>query len=99
NYDLTVKGLHRFKFLLGGEILKNIGNSTGESVTFLPGNEDWLFNHPVLPPDSIPSPTLPGVNIANPAHTRSFGTQNEYSFLSYYGRINYTYKDRYMLTG
>jgi TonB-linked SusC/RagA family outer membrane protein len=99
NYDLQVKGVHRFKFLLGGEILRNIGNSNGENVIFLPGNEDWLFNHPVLPPDSIPSPTLPGVNIANPAHTRSFGTQNEYSFLSYYGRINYTYKDRYMLTG
>lgn len=98
NYDLQLKGVHRFKFLLGGEILKNIGNSNGESATFAPGNEDWLFNKPVLPPDSIPSPTLPGVNIANPAHTRSFGTQNEYSFLSYYGRINYTYKDRYIVT-
>jgi TonB-linked SusC/RagA family outer membrane protein len=99
NYDLQVKGVHRFKFLLGGEILKNIVNSKGESVTFLPGSEDWLFNHPVLPPDSIPSPTNPAVNIANPSHTRSTGTVNEYSFLSYYGRINYTYKDRYLFTG
>lgn len=99
NYDLQLGAQHRFKFLLGGEILKNISNSNGESVTFLPGQEDWLFNNPVLPPDSIPSPTNPAINIANPAHTRSVGTQSEYSFLSYYGRINYAFKDRYIFTG
>ncbi|MBV9987336.1 MAG: TonB-dependent receptor, partial [Chitinophagaceae bacterium] len=99
NYDVQVKGVHRFKFLLGGEMLKYVTNSKGESVTFAYGAEDWLFNHPVLPPDSIPSPTNPAVNIANPAHTRTTGTETEYSFLSYYGRINYTYKDRYIFTG
>jgi TonB-linked SusC/RagA family outer membrane protein len=99
NYDLQLKGSHRFKFLLGGEMLKYVTNSKNESVVFVPGNEDWLFNHPVLPPDSIPSPTNPSINIANPSHTRSTGTQSEYSFLSYYGRVNYAFKDRYIFTG
>jgi TonB-linked SusC/RagA family outer membrane protein len=98
NYDLQVKGIHRFKFLLGGEMLKNIANSKGENVIFVPGAEDWLFNNPVLPPDSIPSPTNPAINIANPSHTRSVGTQNEYTFLSYYARMNYTFRDRYIFT-
>jgi TonB-linked SusC/RagA family outer membrane protein len=98
NYDLQVKGIHRFKFLLGGEMLKNIANSKGENVIFVPGTEDWLFNNPVLPPDSIPSPTNPAIKIANPSHTRSVGTQNEYTFLSYYARMNYTFKDRYIFT-
>lgn len=99
NYDLQVNNVHRFKFLVGGEILKYTQNSKGENVIFVPGTEDWLFNNPVLPPDSIPSPTNPAVKIANPNHTYSFGTVNEYSFMSYYGRVNYTYKDRYILTG
>ncbi|MDB5229829.1 MAG: putative outer membrane protein involved in nutrient binding [Chitinophagaceae bacterium] len=99
NYNLQLKQVHRFKFLLGGEILKYTTNSKSESVTFLPGAEDWLFNNPVLPPDSIPSPTNPAINIGNPSHTRSTGTQTQYSFLSYYGRVNYTFKDRYLFTG
>ena len=98
NYDLKVKDIHRFKFLLGGEMLKYGSNTNTQSVIFVPGAEDWLFNNPVLPPDSIPSPANPNLKIANPNNTRSKGAPSEYSFMSYYSRINYALKDRYLLT-
>lgn len=98
NYDLKIHDIHRFKFLLGGEGLKYVSKSNSQNVIFVPGTENWLFNNPVLPPDSIPSPTNPNIKIANPNNTRSKGAPSEYTFISYYSRINYALKDRYLLT-
>jgi TonB-linked SusC/RagA family outer membrane protein len=92
NYALNFTDMHRFRFMVGTEILKYVSTSNVRNVTFAAGQEDWLFNNPVLPPETNPNGT-PNTNnrfTANPP--------SNYSFLSYFGRLNYSLMDRYMLT-
>ncbi|MDB5208260.1 MAG: putative outer membrane protein involved in nutrient binding [Flavisolibacter sp.] len=93
NYAMNIKNIHRLKFMVGSEILKNVSQSNTRNVTFVAGQEDWLFNNPVLPLE-INANGTPNTN-----NRYTVNNPSEYSFLSYFGRVNYTLKDRYMLTG
>jgi TonB-linked SusC/RagA family outer membrane protein len=92
NYALALPGEHRFKFMAGGEMQKYHTGSQSHNVTFTPGAEDWLFNNPELPAETNPNGT-PNTN-----NRKTFNPPSEFSFLSYFGRVNYSFKDRYMLT-
>lgn len=83
NYALKVGDNHRFHFLLGTEALKSKRTSNYRNVVFEMGKEDWLYNNPEFDP-------------AKETSTRY--SNQEYSFISFFGRVNYTLKERYMLT-
>lgn len=85
NYDLKVGTDHSFKFLLGTEFMKSVSDYKYHNVTFEPGKEDWLFN----------SPQLPEVGASN---NRGTNPQQAYSFVSFFGRVNYAWKQRYLAT-
>jgi TonB-dependent starch-binding outer membrane protein SusC len=92
NYDLNLKEIHRFKFMVGSEILKYVSESNVRNVTFAVGQEDWLFNTPVLPPE------LNANGTPNTNNRFTINAPSNYSFISYFGRLNYSLRDRYMLT-
>lgn len=84
NYALNMGDDHRFHFLLGTEAMRSKRTSNYRNVVFEMGQEDWLYNDPAFDPSKETSTIYPN---------------QEYSFISFFGRINYTLKDRYMLTG
>ena len=55
------------------------------NVTFEPGKEDWLYKDPTLPTESS-------------ANKKGTSPTQAYSFVSFFGRLNYTLLDRYLLT-
>jgi len=83
NYALNIGKDHRFHFLLGMEALKSKRTSNYRNVVFAMGEEDWLYNNPAFDPSKETSTVYPN---------------QEYSFISFFGRVNYTLKDRYMVT-
>jgi TonB-linked SusC/RagA family outer membrane protein len=83
NYALKVGDNHRFHFLLGTEALRSKRTSNYRNVVFEMGKEDWLYNNPEFDPSKETSTRYPN---------------QEYSFISFFGRVNYTLKERYMLT-
>ncbi len=83
NYALKLNENNRFHFLLGTEAMKSKRTSNYRNVVFEMGQEDWLFNNPNYDPAKETSTTNPN---------------QEYSFISFFGRVNYTLKERYMLT-
>lgn len=85
NYDLMVGEDHSFKFMIGTEFMKSTTDYKYHNVTFAPGDEDWLFNNP----------TLPEVGSANNTGTNP---RQAYSFVSFFGRVNYAWKQRYLAT-
>jgi len=85
NYDLKIGADHSFKFLLGTEFMKSIADYKFHNVTFEPGQEDWLFNDPELP--EVGSSNNSGTN-----------PRQAYSFVSFFGRANYAWKQRYLAT-
>lgn len=84
NYGLNIGKDHRLRFMLGTEALKSTRVSNYMNVVFEKGKEDWLFNKP-------------GYDQKNETFTNY--PNQDYSFISFFGRVNYTFKDRYMLTG
>ena len=84
NYGLTLNDHHRFHFMVGTEALKSTRVSNYTNVVFAPGTEDWLYNNPPYDEENRTFTTYPN---------------SDYSFISFFGRINYTFKDRYMFTG
>lgn len=83
NYALKMGDDHRFHFLLGTEAMRSKRTSNYRNVVFEMGQEDWLYNDPAFDPTKETSTIYPN---------------QEYSFISFFGRVNYTLKDRYMLT-
>lgn len=83
NYALKLNENNRFHFLLGTEAMKSKRTSNYRNVVFEMGQEDWLFNNPSYDTSKETSTTYPN---------------QEYSFISFFGRVNYTLKERYMLT-
>ena len=84
NYSLSINEKHRFHFLLGTEALKSTRVSNYTNVVFEQGKEDWLFNNPAYDETNKTFTSYPN---------------QDFSFISFFGRINYTFKDRYMFTG
>ncbi|HWK98395.1 MAG TPA: TonB-dependent receptor [Parapedobacter sp.] len=83
NYALKLSDDHRFHFLVGTEALRSKSTSNYRNVVFVAGEEDWLYNNPTYDPER---------------ETATIYPNQEYSFISFFGRINYTLKERYMLT-
>lgn len=83
NYALNIGDDHRFHFLLGTEAMRSKRTSNYRNVVFEMGKEDWLYNDPTFDSSKETSTVYPN---------------QEYSFISFFGRVNYTLKDRYMLT-
>lgn len=83
NYALKAGENHRFHFLLGTEAMRAKRTSNYRNVVFEMGQEDWLFNNPPFDPSKETFTRYPN---------------QEYSFISFFGRMNYTLKERYMLT-
>ena len=84
NYSLNIGDDHRFHFMVGTEAMKSTRVSNYTNIVFTPGTENWLFKHPAY-------------DEANRTFTRN--PNEDYSFISFFGRVNYTLKDRYMFTG
>jgi len=84
NYALMVSDIHRFGFLLGTEALKSKRVSNYRNVVFTPGEENWLYKNPEFDPSK---------------ETFRRNPNEEYSFISFFGRVNYSLMDRYMFTG
>lgn len=83
NYSLKLNENNRFHFLLGTEAMRSKRTSNYRNVVFSEGEEDWLYNKPSYDPANETFTTYPN---------------QEYSFISFFGRVNYTLKERYMLT-
>lgn len=84
NYSLNIQDIHRFHFLLGAEALKSTRVSNYKNVVFAKGEEDWLYKSPAY-------------DIAKETSTKY--PNQDFSFISFFGRVNYTLMNRYMLTG
>jgi TonB-linked SusC/RagA family outer membrane protein len=83
NYALNLGENHRFHFLAGTEAMKSKRTSNYRNVVFDMGAEDWLYNNPPYDKSKETSTAYPN---------------QEYSFISFFGRINYTLANRYMAT-
>jgi TonB-linked SusC/RagA family outer membrane protein len=90
DYGLTVKEKNKFKFMAGSEVLSNnTKKDESQSVTY---------------PDTIPGepfyqdPTIPADVKNSQDYTQTFGiTGLQYGFISFFGRVLYTYNDRYLV--
>ncbi len=83
NYSRTI-GRHKLNGLLGMTAKKDIGTGFGGSRSAL----------------SIPGWDYAWLNNgANDESQKSYGYPWEHSLLSYFGRLNYTFQDKYMLSG
>ncbi|GHU75715.1 SusC/RagA family TonB-linked outer membrane protein [Bacteroidia bacterium] len=91
NYAITT-GQHSFRFMVGTEMLASRRVTNTWTVRHAQWEEDWLYNNPVNPPlfnaDGTP----------NSSNTSSKSPAQEYSFISFFGRLNYTFQDKYLLT-
>lgn len=77
-YDLNLKDMHQFKFMLGTNIVSNEWNSHSSRKTELINEDDPQFNFAV------------GSEFAS-------GNRNWDSQAGFFGRINYSFLDRYLL--
>ncbi|SKB35286.1 SusC/RagA family TonB-linked outer membrane protein [Daejeonella lutea] len=93
NYSLDLNKVHRFRFMAGTEQLKYTTGGKTRNVTFDPGKEDWLYNNPALPAEVNPDGTQ------NTNNRLTIAVPSEYTFISLFGRVNYTLKDKYIFTG
>ncbi|CCZ10402.1 TonB-dependent receptor [uncultured Culturomica sp.] len=85
NYSFDLGEAHRFKVMVGTEFMKSETDYRYHNVTFEPGKEDWLYKDPTLPTESS-------------ANKKGTSPTQAYSFVSFFGRLNYTLLDRYLLT-
>lgn len=83
SYLMEVGEDHDFNFMVGSEFQRS--DSYGYSLFF----QD--VNGPIYEVDSLRE------NIDNAVRTEN--NPSQWSFLSYFGRVNYTFKDRYMFQG
>jgi len=91
NYSLATDR-HNFHFMAGTEMLASQRVSNVWTVRHAQWEEDWLYNNPVNPPryndDGTP----------NSSNTYSKSPTQEYSFISFFGRLNYAFMEKYLLT-
>lgn len=90
NYDFTVLDDHHFETVAGITFLRNSGNSINASKQDVPFNS-WTFA-------DVSAAT--GVNTATNTSANS-GSYYEYvgKNISYFGRLNYDFRDKYLLSG
>ncbi|WP_230471232.1 SusC/RagA family TonB-linked outer membrane protein [Hymenobacter jejuensis] len=92
NYTLKATGKHALNVLLGEEIYQQRTTQQFVQVNFLPADitaERALanINQAVLPVGTVAQPVLPSTSIPV-----------DYRLLSGFGRVNYSYDDKYLVT-
>ncbi|RKR84565.1 TonB-linked SusC/RagA family outer membrane protein [Mucilaginibacter gracilis] len=90
NYNFNIKKDNHFETVLGITLLENTGNQAGVSRQDVPFNS-WTF---------ADYTAATGVNTATNTNAQT-GYYYEYTAknISYFGRLNYDYKERYLLSG
>ncbi|MDR1555613.1 MAG: TonB-dependent receptor [Tannerellaceae bacterium] len=91
NYAFAIDK-HSFRFMIGTEMMASTRATNTWVVRHAQWEEDWLYNNPVNPPEFNEDGTL------NSSNTYSKNPSQEYSFISFFGRLNYTLNDKYLLT-
>ncbi len=87
NYDFNVAEDHHFQAVAGITFLRNYGNQIGASKQDVPFNS-WTFA-------DLTAAT--GVNTAtNPSANSGYYYEYVGKNISYFGRVNYDYKDKYL---
>ncbi len=87
NYDFNIAEDHHFQAVAGISFLRNYGNQIGASKQDVPFNS-WTFA-------DLTAAT--GVNTAtNPSANSGYYYEYVGKNISYFGRLNYDYKDRYL---
>ncbi|MCG8475975.1 MAG: TonB-dependent receptor [Cytophagales bacterium] len=94
SYNFSIGDNHRLKLLAGAEILNYRQHSKNINATFTdpaanPGAP--IYKDPSLPLDTLANGS------PNPNLQRATNPVQEFVFLSYFGRLNYVYKDKYLL--
>ncbi|BDD09768.1 SusC/RagA family TonB-linked outer membrane protein [Fulvitalea axinellae] len=94
NYGFSVGEEHSFKLLAGTEWLRFEQHSNDINVRFSdPTNPGApIYKDPKLPPRRLPGGEL------NPDYQTTTNPIQAFSFVSYFGRVNYTFRERYLLT-
>lgn len=87
NYDFKIKGGHNFETVLGMMIAKNSGNTAGASKQDVPFNS-WEFADFTAATGTNSTTNL----FASTGYYFQFFKRN----LSYFGRVNYDYQDKYL---
>lgn len=89
NYDFSVREDHHFQAVAGISFLKNSGNQIGASKQDVPFNS-WTFA-------DLTAAT--GTNTAtNPSANSGYYYEYFSKNISYFGRLNYDYKDKYLVS-
>ncbi|MEA3477258.1 MAG: TonB-dependent receptor [Bacteroidota bacterium] len=89
NYLLDLRNSHVFNFMAGAELLKNSADGYRLTIT---GIDKPIYQGPAMPPEYNEDGTQ------NADYQREDFATSEYSFVSYFGRVNYAYKNKYLAT-
>jgi TonB-dependent starch-binding outer membrane protein SusC len=91
NYGFTVAGSHKINVLAGYEIRKESGGGTNAGRAYIPVDQPGLWN-----PNNAGTPVL----ATSPNNfINAGGSRYNETWLSYFGRINYEFNDKYFLEG
>ncbi len=89
NYGLDLGSNNHFDFMIGSEALSSSSNYT---ILTLTGIDAPIFEKPTYPPQFNPDGS------ANSDYRYEVLPVSKYSFISYFGRINYSFKNKYLIT-
>ncbi len=95
-YNLDLGSDHSFNFMAGTEVLKFNQESNFTNVTWdqaaLSGEPEPILGAPLFN-----DPFIPEVIRSSNNYRFAYNPLQSYSFLSYFGRVNYMYKSKYLL--
>jgi TonB-linked SusC/RagA family outer membrane protein len=91
SYKWDLSNLHKFTFLMGTEFQKSTTEKYNKIEAF--GVDKPLYDDPTIPERF----NSEGDPLANPVYETA--ADELYSFISYFGRVNYTYDDKIFLKG
>ncbi|WP_406843413.1 SusC/RagA family TonB-linked outer membrane protein [Flavobacterium soyae] len=80
-------------------LLKYAVDINKNSISVLAGfsQEEYHFEYVTGSRDNFPNNLLYELNAGSPSNMQSSGSANEWGLRSYFGRINYSFNDRYLL--
>lgn len=86
NYNTSIRDVHNFDFVVGQSYREQTSEQAGGSTSFIPGEVQFNDNFQII--DA-------GQDTLDLAYG---GIGVDYRLISYYGRMLYNYKDRYLFT-
>ncbi|MBL6449103.1 TonB-dependent receptor [Fulvivirga sp. 29W222] len=90
SYDYTLKDNNKFTFLVGGEYQRSLTEKWNKIEAF--GVSGPFYEDPSIPDRGLDGE---GKQLSNPVYETA--PDEVWSFISYFGRINYAYKDKIFL--